>query len=113
MLTVEQFLENGYKRFENKGKQVSSADFGLQKRIEDDIGKKYFITVWVYDWTKYPWYNHPKKLSFAPDVQLQLQSGMHVNMEMLLNDDSTIEEIEAFFEKAWVEFDCQYYEKWD
>ena len=53
MPTVQDFINRGYKRFENHA-EFNHAAFGLQKRIDDEHGKKYFITVWAYEWTYYP-----------------------------------------------------------
>lgn len=111
MLTVKDFTDNGYKQFSNSNKAFNNSDFGLQKRIDDEVGKRYFITVWVYDWSKYPQHNQPNKLSFAPDVQLRLQNDMHINVQMLLNQDSTVQDIESFYHEMWEKMNCQYYER--
>ena len=110
MLTVKDFTDSGYKQFPRSG--LNNSDFGLQKLISDDLGKRYDITVWVYDWAKYEKYNLPYSISFAPDVQLKLQNDMHFNVEMLLNPDSTIADIESFYNDMWEKFNCQYYERW-
>ena len=111
MLTVKDFTDNGYKQFPNSG--LNNSDFGLQKLISDEVGKRYYITVWVYDWTSYEKYHLPYEISFAPDVQLRLQNGMNFNVEMLLNPDSTIQNIEYFYNEMWEKFNCQYYERWE
>lgn len=110
MLTVENFIEAGYKRFTGSG--LNKSDFGLQKLISDEKGKRYYITVWVYDWIKYPQYEGRSRFSFLPDVQLKLQNDIHFNVQMLLNLDSTIQDIESFYNETWEKFNCKYYEKW-
>ena len=111
MLTVKDFTDSGYKQFPNSG--LNNSDFGLQKLISDEFGKRYYITVWAYDWEKYPQYNRQHKMTFAPDVQLQLQNGMNFGVEMLLNSDSTVEDIESFYNEMWEKFNCQYYESYN
>ena len=54
-MTPDDWIAAGYKRYEVRNKQTNKlADFLLQKRFDDDVGKKYFITVYCYDRTKYP-----------------------------------------------------------
>jgi hypothetical protein len=43
------FIDAGYKRFNPNGQK--NADFGLQKLISDDKGKKYYLTVFAYSLT--------------------------------------------------------------
>lgn len=95
MLTTENFIDAGYKRFSNSN--LNKSDFGLQKLISDEIGKRYHITVWVYDWIKYRQFEYSVKLTFSPDVQLQLKNNMYFDVKMLLNTDSTVEDIESFY----------------
>lgn len=47
MLIVQDWINQGYKKFHSTFKEY--ADYGLQKLIKDEVGKKYFITVWVYE----------------------------------------------------------------
>ena len=50
-LVPEDWIAKGYKQFKSTIKPL--ADFGLQKRFDDENGKRYFITVWVYDNSAY------------------------------------------------------------
>ena len=51
ILTPEHFIEKGYRKFPAN---LNNADFGLQKIKYSTTGHKaYFLTVWVYDWSKY------------------------------------------------------------
>lgn len=50
---VDKFIENGFKRYNEKCIFRPHASFLLQKRIENDKNEtKYFINVYVYDITK-------------------------------------------------------------
>jgi hypothetical protein len=59
---IQPFLDAGFKKFPKNDFQ-EYAEFGLQKRIEDEKGTKYFVTLYVYDFSKIPNYPNPKKLT--------------------------------------------------
>ena len=44
----EQWLEAGYRKY--TGYNPRSADYFFQKKFKDDIGVKYFIECYVYDY---------------------------------------------------------------
>ena len=49
-ITPEDWEAKGYKRFSNTHRILGDyCSFGLQKLVSDEIGKKYYITVKVYD----------------------------------------------------------------
>ena len=51
LLTPDDFIAKGYVKFPAN---LNKSDFGLQKVIYNTIGDKlYYLTVWVYDWSKY------------------------------------------------------------
>ena len=50
MLTIQNWLDAGYKKY--YGGHLNNADFLLQKRFDDEVGKKYFIDIWVYEHSK-------------------------------------------------------------
>lgn len=112
MLTVQDWLDRGYIQFPQQG-EFNNADFGLQKRIDDEHGKKYFITVWVYDWSKYPNVYQHRRYSFEPDLQFKLPDGMYFNVKLLLDNEATVESVEKTIEEMWNNLECQYYERWD
>ena len=75
-LTPEDWEAQGYKRFKSTIKP--NVAFGLQKRFDDEIGKKYFITIWVYDYEDdyhkrfmnlSRWKDQFSRYGFQPDVQ--------------------------------------------
>jgi len=112
MLTVDDFIKAGYKRF--KSGDWNSSDFGLQKLYSDEKGKKYFITLWVYDFSKYKNFTDENKIRFSPDVQFSMNNGeRRITINLCINDDDTVEYIEKFYEDLWNSFNCDYYQKWD
>lgn len=112
MLTEQDFLDAGYKRYNQSHR---SSDYMLQKRIDDEVGKKYFIDVYVYDWRKYKDRNPSlQDFGFAPEVQFRGfdDDKMTANVSFIVNDNSTIAEIEKEFEDMWEYLGKVYYSKW-
>jgi hypothetical protein len=111
MLTEQDFINQGYKRFTQNF--LNQADFGLQKLIKDEKGKKYYITVYAFDFSKYSIPNLGCKISFQPDVQFKTQSEEYLNISLILNTDTDILTIEKYFEEIFQKMNIQYYELWD
>jgi len=113
MLKEEDFLLNGYERYDNSGEHIKLASYLLQRRIRDEIGKKYYITVYVYD---YSLYNHPhlKGLGFMPEVQFR-EDGVCPTIDVTFHDDesTTLESMEAFFESLWVHLGKPYVDRYE
>ena len=110
MLTLEDFLNNGYKRFSSSN--INYSEYGLQKCVSDGKGKKYHINVWVYDCSKYPKVDKQHWIRFAPDVQLS-NKNFRFDTGLFQNDETTVSSIEQFYEDIWVKMECNYYELWD
>jgi len=105
MLTVQDWIDQGYKKFHSSFKEY--ADYGLQKLIQDEVGKKYYITVWVYENSKRSYFmKGMQEVSFAPEVQFRMhkEDGEElptVDMEFILGNHSTIQEVEGTIELYW------------
>ena len=113
MLTIQDWLDAGYKRY--NGSSLNSADFLLQKRVTDEVGKKYFIDIWVYEHSKHDYYNVNPNLpavSFQPEVQFRRDPDMTMNVTFIMNKDSTIAEVEQQVECLWLFLEKPYYERW-
>jgi hypothetical protein len=111
MLTEQDFINQGYKRFTQSF--LNKADFGLQKLIKDEKGKKYYITVYVFDFSKFPGYDCENRYGFQPDVQFETQSGECLNISMIIDSGTDISTIEGHFEEIFQKMNIQYYELWD
>jgi hypothetical protein len=111
MLTEQDFINQGYKKFTQRF--LNQADFGLQKLIKDEKGKKYYITVYAFDLSKYSIPDLGYKISFQPEVQFKAQSGEYLDVSMILNTDTGILTIEKYFEEIFQKMNIQYYELWD
>lgn len=108
MLTREALLAAGYKPFTQKNIKEFTNSF-YQKRFDDENGKKYFITIAEYDNRMYADMNLPD-FSYSPDTQFN-SNGVTFEIEMLTPE--SVEQMEAFFERMWVQMGCDYYERWD
>lgn len=101
MLNEAGLLLNGYRRFDTRTEPFKLADYLLQKCIRDDKGKKYYITVYVYDRSKY---NHPyiTGLGFQPEEQFR-EDGVTSTVDDTYHDDenTTVESMEEFFDALW------------
>jgi len=112
MLTTQDWSGAGYRRYD--GRNFNSADFLLQKRFDDMEGKKYYIDVWVFDNSDFEFYKQNPSLSpwsYQPEVQFQRQEEMTLNITFLMDDNSTIIDVEQQAEKLWLFLDKPYYEK--
>lgn len=119
-MTPDDWVAAGYKRFDVANKEMNKlADFLLQKRFDDDEGKKYFITVYCYDRTKYPepYRSHVgiNTIGYMPTAQFVLGDNLpHFDIEMNGIESMTggIKAVEDWFEVFWKVFRQPYYEKW-
>ena len=117
-------IELGYKTFNSnyeKRKYPNSYVKSYQKRIADDLGKKYFITLHeTYEEDINKKYNRSRS-NFETDCQFYIEIDKNkeetfdVNYFISNNPDyvqTYIEEMEVFFENLWTKLGCRYYEKW-
>lgn len=105
----EDWIKSGYRRFELCDNLLNkSADFGLQKRFDDEKGKRYFITVYVYDWEKYP-QHIGERFGFMPTVNFALGNDKPF-YDISMNGTFDIAECETKMERLWIHFGKPYYE---
>jgi hypothetical protein len=111
----QEWIDRGYRRYDisyERREMNKLADFMLQKRFDDEVGKKYFITVYCYDRKKYP-PEHQKNLpefGYMPTAHFALRdNNPFFNIEM--NGINNIDEVESYFELFWNTLNQPYYEK--
>ena len=117
----QEMIDSGYNIFKSSFKEAIR---GFQKRIKDDKGTKYFITIWHY--------NHAEQLqrndieprdSYTADSQFRFNKD---NKDSTCNIDfwgdnfpneyrevTTLKDIENFFEKFFIKMKPDYYELWN
>lgn len=112
-LTLQDWLSAGYLRYNQK--THNSADFIVQKPVQDEEGKRYYITVSVYEHFNKDYFERNPGLvpiSFAPEVQFQMEDKPTVNVSLILNKWSTIEAVEKQFDEMWKALGKPYYRYW-
>ena len=113
MITKEILLEKGYNEFKNsyiENTKPITYICSCQRRFDDDIGKKYFITLDLHDYSRL---TSQYAKSWSVNVQFYISGGTTFNVEYFIYDNTTIQMIEAFYEKLWGVMGCRYYETWD
>ena len=116
----EQWIAEGYRKHNVNPIMSQNADYILQKLFSDDAGKRYYLTVYVYEnYNKdyYLRYNAQCRgalplYSYTPDVQLSPEGECTVNVQLLMDRDSTIDSVEGQVYDLWVNLGCPYYELW-
>ena len=114
-LTKDDFLAAGYKQFKTHS-WMNSSDYGLQKKFTDDIGVRYFITVYAYDNKSKTYWNEQKgsipEVSFSPDIQFRRDSTNKVTLDiqLLIDRTTTVKEIEDEVYNLWLATGGDYYE---
>lgn len=111
-LSEKKFIEAGYKRYDQEC--LKNCDYLLQKKITDEEGIRYFIDIYVYVWEDKPWYREgiDKKIAFQPEVQFGSSTYVTMNVTLLVDDVTDVQEIEDTFENLWVSVGKPYYEKY-
>lgn len=105
-LSRETLIANGFAPFKSNCKQYT--DQGYQKRVIDDRGTRYFITIWEYDNRKYNYLvPNNRDFSYSPEVNLRNDD---VWFDVTMLSPESIEQMESFFDDVWTKMQCGYYE---
>jgi len=116
----EDWIALGYRKSPVNPILDKNADYILQKLFSDDAGKRYYLTVYVYEnYNKsyYEKYNAQCEgtvppYAYTPDVQFNPEGECTMNVQLLMNRDSTIGAVENQVYDLWVNLGCPYYELW-
>lgn len=109
LINAQSLKAAGYRSYESVTDRNNPHYRGSwQKRFDDEHGKRFFISVALF------------YLSFLPvrperphaEMQSTDADGNRFDIAMHIDSDTTIEQMEAFFEKVWTTLGCRYYEKW-
>lgn len=115
-MNEQDLLNAGYHKY-TQPKAMKYEDYYYGKSIKDDVGHKYQILVYVYDWTKYTGHIG-EKVSFMPVLYLhgKEEEPQSFDVEITMNIDSSIvilETIEKYCHDAWCDHGMVYAKKWD
>lgn len=105
---VQPFIDAGFKKFPKNDVIAKYAEFGLQKRFRDDKGIKYFVTVFVYDFSKIPNYPNPNEISFSLDSQFE--SRLTGDIVHVTTNVTSPENAVDIVDKLWNALEAEYYE---
>lgn len=107
---VEENLKERYHEFPVPKSKHADAAYQLCVR-SSDIGKLYFINVYVYDLTKlgYSRTRQLDRISYQAECQFVDENGFTFDV-VLHRDWKTIEQMEGFFEKMYESMDCVPYD---
>lgn len=108
MITATQLKSAGYRKYPERFKEYATCMY--QKCFDDTEGKKYFIQFYEYS-NREHLISYPQlsEFSYSSDAQFKDRQGNTFNVECLTND--SIEQVEEFFERVWVNCGCEYYER--
>lgn len=115
--TSEDLIAAGYSRHDRDGARgAGEGGFAAlwQKRVEDEIGTRYFINIREWDLSRYS----PMGIRHSFDAGVQFhRDGRYFNFDYLGDRDDGIALIEAAFDELWEKMDCAYVESpfgtWD
>lgn len=77
---------------------------GYSKWFREDDGQKRYM-IWIEESKTASWL--PGNLSVT--AQLNLEDGTTFNVQYVRGLDTTIEQVEQFYEKVWTMMKCQHY----
>ena len=107
----DELIARGYKRYEPSRIDPEGVECLLQKRFDDDFGKKFFITVRIWRRWVHPYTGDISPQSYEFDIQFS-EDDKPINVQFF-GGSWTIDEVEDRVEKMWYEMDFDYYEVWD
>jgi len=116
--TEEILLASGYREWKQPY-MIKEADKFFQKCIRDEKGKKYFIDVYAYDFSKYPQWTPDQynttgwSYMFIGSFDSAGDRGFSFQPNHPAHDEESIEYYETLFEKVWDALKPEYYEVFD
>ena len=93
MITEQDLLDHGYKRYKNPLNHGAVDHWFFQKRFTDDVGTRYFIDVYQYDW-KHVSHGVRQDISYEARVNFYDADGMSI-LQCTIMDDGARESVEA------------------
>lgn len=86
---------------------------GYQKtiRTQDDRKKRFFITIYVYDYRDIPLDRRPADLTFGFSPEVHLYRGTEESYETLIvqyyvENTTTVQKLEAFYQEVYDKLGC-------
>ena len=112
-LTPQDFEAAGYHRFNSKQWREYAA-YGLQKRFDDERGKKYFIEVYVYDNRDLMQRGHPgPEFSWEAELHVSSDGTERYDRLQFWGQYESLDEFHAHADRFWEFAGKPYYELFD
>ena len=101
-------LAKCYKRYDPSIVDGDCVKNLYQRRFDDDIGKKYYITIKDWDFTRYG----------NPLIQYEATAQLYIGedrdpIDLSFSGNLDLDDVEKMVEKFWRDNNCEYYEKWN
>jgi len=101
----------GYKKY--KGSEMhKGCDEYYAKCISDEIGKRYQIVFYEYDWSKYPQFKGRNPISWMPEIYYRLNDDVSV-YHTFAGFNNSIEYVEKYADEMWQALNKPYLEKYE
>lgn len=108
----EKLIEKGYTEFKPSSIDSDAVTKCFQKRFDDSIGKKYFITIKRWDFPPHPYTGEQIPTSYEYESQLY-EKDTHEPINISHFGGWKVDKVEAWYRKHWNNEDYDYYERWD
>lgn len=107
-MTDEYILKKGYKEFKPSPLTNENIVKAFQKRFDDDKGKKYFITIYKWDWCRFHREDMP---DYSYELETQLyKKDSHCPLNLTFFGGWTVDDVENHLEETWNSDIYDYYE---
>ena len=115
-MTDQDFISRGFKQFPpTPHLDPDGMETHFQKRYDDEVGKRYFITVNKWKAFEHPYTHERFEPTYEYSAQLYKKSGRHdaKAVDFLFHSTWTLDEVEDYMQKLFDTGLFDYYEKWD
>lgn len=114
-MTDQELLDRGYKQYKPSPLCHKSIEACFQKRFDDDVGKKYFITVKKWEAVEHPYTHEKWGPTYEYDVQLYDgdRDDERNAIDLLFHSSWEVDKVEECMEKLFETGLFGYYEKWE
>lgn len=111
-MTDKAFLSKGFSEFRPTAFDSNGVEKCFQKRYDDELGKKYFITVRKWSAMLHAYTGVESPPSYEYEVQLY-KKGSHDALDLMFHSSWNLEDVEAYVEAMWGTGLFEHYETWD
>jgi hypothetical protein len=110
MINVNELLGAGYKTFQHPFHKALPNYLGsYQKFLKDNKGQKYYIN--IHNFGEIPQYKIPENFSAESQLNGHSDNEDTFNVEYFIKGETTLAQIENWFEKLWTKMSADYYER--